>query len=408
MKDSCLRHPAAHPLIIVRRWQVDMLGGVAEAALASFFEYWHNIKLSSAPQSAKKNAVAERHGDEPSQDTSLYQHHTEQELVDGIIEIAKKRTIPKALKNLVEAGLISIHKNPNPKYSFDQTNHFLFHPEVAQKMINEWIAQKCVIEDAKMLGGEANLRRGEANLLHDPKTTSKITSKKKEKNDQPPRSGEPDRLGDFESEAEASDVADSSSPVNEEGEYEGVGDGAEKVICPGAAGGSKKKGKKADLTATAEAIIDSLDDETLKARFFRFWDGYKAFCKSREANPGSKKEAAIAWIKLANSNFNNKGLGEFSRGVYLFVSQQGDSKAGIPHGCRFLYAPAKGSGAWEDAIEAAEPSSVGLGDFSARPARTEPIVPDVVRQREAIATSTPPPGWGTRKKVVVQEHRQAS
>lgn len=134
MKSSCIAHPAKEPLIIIREWQIEFCrGNVAAAALLSFFEYWHNIKLEMSHKNRQLIEVADAHGETIEIDTSLYQWHTRDELAKGIMGIAtSKNTIKAALDLLVELKVISIHNNPNPKFKFDRTHYFLFYPEVCE------------------------------------------------------------------------------------------------------------------------------------------------------------------------------------------------------------------------------------------------------------------------------------
>lgn len=140
MKTSCVRHPQSEPLIIIRAWQLQATNGNRTAAsLLSFFEYWHNVKIDQSQKNREHNDIAERHGDRPTQDTSLYQFHSADQLEAGIL-IFKKDAIREGLKILEGLGFISIHKNPNPRYKFDNTKHFLFHPEA----VNEWLNKERV------------------------------------------------------------------------------------------------------------------------------------------------------------------------------------------------------------------------------------------------------------------------
>ncbi len=138
MRTSVVDHPKDEPLIIIHRWQTSFCdGNEVAAALMSFFEYWHNIKIDIATQNKKANQVARQHGENGTADTALYQWHTEAELIDGIERIAKTgKTLTKGIDLLVSKGVITIHKNPNPHYKFDKTRHFLFHPDI----VNEWLS----------------------------------------------------------------------------------------------------------------------------------------------------------------------------------------------------------------------------------------------------------------------------
>lgn len=114
----------------------------------------------------------------------------------------------------------------------------------------------------------------------------------------------------------------------------------------------KNKHSAAAKNQTSEQIL-ALLPEAMQARFEKFWKGYSAFCDERQARAGAKKKAVVAWKFLVESDFNGKGLGGFEEGVRMFLKQQGDRTAGIPHASRFLYSTSNGSGAWEDAIDQA-------------------------------------------------------
>jgi hypothetical protein len=136
MKTSIIRHPKHHPLIIVRKWQIEACGGdVCAAALLSFFEYWHNIKLEQAKKAKESNDVAETHGDSRTQDESLLQFHNEGELAAGIMIYGETR-IGESIKLLAKQGFITIHKNPNARYKFDRTRYFLFQADAVQTWID--------------------------------------------------------------------------------------------------------------------------------------------------------------------------------------------------------------------------------------------------------------------------------
>lgn len=138
MRSSCIRHPENEPLIIVRQWQIEFCeGNRTAAALLSFFEYWHSIKIEQSPKAARQNEIAEMHGEEGSQDTSLWQFHTEEQLEAGIL-LFKRTAIGESINLLVEKGAIQIGRNPNPRFKFDRTRWFLFNPGV----INAWLDRR--------------------------------------------------------------------------------------------------------------------------------------------------------------------------------------------------------------------------------------------------------------------------
>lgn len=137
MRSSCVTHLSKEALVIIRESYVNFCGGdVVEAALISFFEYWHNVKIAMQDKNITANKVAERHGEAGTQDESLYQFHNLTELSDGIMRIGGETKIKSALVGLVKRGVISIHRNPNPRYKFDKTSYYLFHPSPLQKFID--------------------------------------------------------------------------------------------------------------------------------------------------------------------------------------------------------------------------------------------------------------------------------
>lgn len=137
MRTSCIAHPPQQPLIIIHAWQRKFCeGNVTAAALLSFFEYWHNIKLDMQQKAIELNRVSERHGEVGAQDTTLWQHHTNDELIDGIQGIGKKDAVRDAVAYLEGIGAIEVGSNPVARYRFDRTRFYRFHPEV----VNAWLA----------------------------------------------------------------------------------------------------------------------------------------------------------------------------------------------------------------------------------------------------------------------------
>lgn len=130
MRSSCVPWPKDEPLIIVRQSQLRLCdNNHCAAALLSFFEYWHNIKLGNQEQAEHANRVARQHGEDGKQDTSLFVFKTEKQLEEGLLGLYGRKTIRAALELIVQKGFVSIHDNPNSRYRFDKTHYFLFHPE---------------------------------------------------------------------------------------------------------------------------------------------------------------------------------------------------------------------------------------------------------------------------------------
>jgi len=161
----------------MRKWQVIACDGDKCAALLlSFFEYWHNVKLEQRKQAIVSNDVAERHGDKRTQTETLYQFHTEKELEDGLLGLYKRTRIRSALELLVDKGFISIHANPNPKYAFDKTRHFLFHAD----RVNTWL-QKVYLPSLE--NNSRSTENGSPSLENGgtiPEITTETTTEKKD------------------------------------------------------------------------------------------------------------------------------------------------------------------------------------------------------------------------------------
>lgn len=104
------------------------------ASLLNYFEFRYNSKLKIL----KKNINLlnqDLNLDTKNFINELLVWNTLEELQE-LLMIFGKRTIQKAIKVLVDLNLISIHRNPNPKYAFDNTKYFLFHPVELRKKIS--------------------------------------------------------------------------------------------------------------------------------------------------------------------------------------------------------------------------------------------------------------------------------
>lgn len=138
MKGTCIEHPINQPLLLIRKWQLDFCeGNACAAALLSFFEYWHCIKLEMSVKNAKANRIAKEHDDIGYNDESLLQFHNQQDLNNGILGIYGKNSICEAIKYLEDKEVITTHRNPNPRYTFDKTKYYLFHPDVCNSWLDE-------------------------------------------------------------------------------------------------------------------------------------------------------------------------------------------------------------------------------------------------------------------------------
>lgn len=137
MREACISHPASERMVVLRQWQVDFCeGNHCAAMLLGFFEYWHSIRIEMSGKSSQANRAAEKHGETGTQDESLYQFHTDEQLRLGLLGAYSRTSIRAARRLLVKKGAISEHRNPNPRYRFDSTIHFLFYPNVCQSHID--------------------------------------------------------------------------------------------------------------------------------------------------------------------------------------------------------------------------------------------------------------------------------
>ena len=139
MKSTCIQHPTNEPLLVIRQWQLDFCGGNhCAGALLSFFEYWHNLRLEISQRARPANRNAQQHGKPATQDESLLQFHSDEQLQAGLLDLYGTKKIREGRRLLVTKGAITEHPNPNPRYAFDKTLYFEFHPEV----INAWLDQR--------------------------------------------------------------------------------------------------------------------------------------------------------------------------------------------------------------------------------------------------------------------------
>ena len=190
MKSTCVRHPEDEPLIIIHKWQLEFCeGDRIAAALLSFFEYWHNIKVDMSRKNRAANDTREMHGDNRDQDETLWQFHTEEDIEQGVL-IFKRRAINDSLQILVTKGAIDIGRNPNQRYKFDRTRFFLFHPNVVNAFVDAYRSSKNADTSRKNAGQSRRnaARQGEIaalsseNAVTIPEITTETTTETTTKN----------------------------------------------------------------------------------------------------------------------------------------------------------------------------------------------------------------------------------
>ena len=172
MNSSCISHPEREKLVMIRQWQMEFCeGNSCAAALMSFFEYWHNVKLDQSEKNTQFNNVAELHGDKRSQDEGLWQFHNEKQLEEGIL-IYKKDTINKAIDLLVSKQVLLVNRNPNPRYKFDKTRWFLFRPEI----IKNWMKERTNPENSPSSKNPSSSSKNPSRCLENPSPSLKNPS----------------------------------------------------------------------------------------------------------------------------------------------------------------------------------------------------------------------------------------
>lgn len=138
-KTSCIPDPVNETIVVIKQWQLEFCDGDhCAASLLSLLIHWHDWKLQNRQVATYKNYVAGLHGDAPTDDETLWQFHTADQLSDELLGLYARDRIRKARAMLVEKGVVEEGRNPNPRYSFDNAIHFLLHPEVCI----EWIANR--------------------------------------------------------------------------------------------------------------------------------------------------------------------------------------------------------------------------------------------------------------------------
>jgi len=136
MKTSCIERVPKDTYVVLKKSFLAICDGCFEAAiLLAYFESWHNFKINAVDRNKHLNDVAEKHGDSRTQDETLYQHHTTEKIYEDCMGMISQKGVLKGRRKLVELGFVSEHKNPNPKYNFDNTVFYLLHSEVVNSAI---------------------------------------------------------------------------------------------------------------------------------------------------------------------------------------------------------------------------------------------------------------------------------
>lgn len=151
VKTSCIQHPKSSRFMQLHVWQVAFCeNDHCAALLLSHFSCWHDWKLTHDAYYRRYNDIAEAHGDERLPNEQAYLFFTMEDLLDALMGLFGKKSIQDGLEHLVSLGVISIHKNPNPRYHFDKTKYFKFYPEVC----NDWLATHTSTSENKQIDAQ--------------------------------------------------------------------------------------------------------------------------------------------------------------------------------------------------------------------------------------------------------------
>jgi len=148
-------HKQKQTLVLIRQWQLEVCkGDECAAAMLNFFEYWHKIKVKHIEEKIlkKKDFIPTL--------KDLLQWHNIPKLQEGLLNIYGDKRIRKAVKLLTNLNFISIHRNPDPRFKFDNTRFFLFNVDAVNKYLED---------------GSLDMPNGQHDLAKIPGPSGKIT-----------------------------------------------------------------------------------------------------------------------------------------------------------------------------------------------------------------------------------------
>ena len=135
MYSSCIQQPKNNRFIQLHEWQKSFCqDNHCAAILLSYFSSWHDWKIENNSDYRHFNDIAQ---DDCPPHQNAYLFFTMADLVDALMGLFGKKCISEGLALLASLGVITIHKNPNPRYCFDRTKYFKFYPEVCNKWLQE-------------------------------------------------------------------------------------------------------------------------------------------------------------------------------------------------------------------------------------------------------------------------------
>jgi len=177
MIESVLARIPSDQILILRKSYIDICDGSKQAAaLLAYFEYWHTIKQAQITKSMAMFQAGET--DQPLTKQHLLQFHTRDEVLDETLGLISYSKLSTARKILREKGFVSEHKNPNPRYAFDNTIYYLLHPDVVNKALEEY-SKNGKSTPTPSNGGTDKTKKRRAKGSTPHPTSEKTTSKPK-------------------------------------------------------------------------------------------------------------------------------------------------------------------------------------------------------------------------------------
>jgi hypothetical protein len=123
------RHPGDTFLMLRASYVNICNGNLVAAALIHIFEQWHINKIKTREQDRRYRTSNALQTPRDTLMEGLYQWHTTADLERQLMGLGKRDKIQEARAQLVSMGIITEHRNPNPKFAFDKTTYFIFYPE---------------------------------------------------------------------------------------------------------------------------------------------------------------------------------------------------------------------------------------------------------------------------------------
>jgi hypothetical protein len=275
MNTSCIRHPENTRYIQLHEWQVRFCKGSHCAALIlSYFIAWHDWKLRHDQYYRRSNDIAEVHGEGRPYNENAYLFFSTEQLIDGCMGLYGKKAISDGIEFLVSLNVISVHKNPNPRYHFDKTKYFKFYP----KICNRWIAEN--------YSSSWNDEENDMQLV-DFFDSAKIANRKSE-------NAPPTRKNDRPSSGNSQAITDTTNnTTNKTNSINGCDD--------------FDQNKKREIVTELEEVIDALVAKGLPREKFSYADAKSAI--EHLIGIGATSEIFTAAFDLASSATHGNGFG---------------------------------------------------------------------------------------------------